>query len=331
MHVRRGRHPQKKLSNFKHSVKEELTTTLPHLHSGIRSFGGNAKVTLSFTPEDLSTQNLKRKRKEKGNGHKNQGNNSACRQKASFPHLAQEFFRQKLTLIVRASTKMQGPADGWNLNKKSLGTWVWFLILWNSTWHFRLGFHRSHGSTYSGSNMPSPLPPPCGPNSSLDSTPWRIAFILLLPVQSVLQQSSSLWTPSVSITDYQLVQLLSHVQLLPTPWTAAHQVSLSITNHGACSKSCPSSQWCHPTISSSVIPFSSYLQSFTALRSFQMSQFFALGGQSIGVSASVLPMNIQDWFPLGWTGWISLQSKGLSRVFSNTTVQRHQFFGAQLS
>ena len=92
---------------------------------------------------------------------------------------------------------------------------------------------------------------------------------------------------------------------------------------GVYSNSCPSSRWCHPTISSSVIPFSSHLQSFPASGSFQMSQLFASGGQSIGVSAStsVLPMNIQDWFPSGWTGWISWQSKGLSRVFSNTTVQ----------
>ena len=99
---------------------------------------------------------------------------------------------------------------------------------------------------------------------------------------------------------------------------------------GACSNPCPLSQWCHPTISSSVIPL---LQSFPASGSFQMSQFFTSGGQSIGVSASasVPPMNIQDWFPLGWTSWISLQSKGLSRVFSNTTVQKHQFFSAQLS
>ena len=97
--------------------------------------------------------------------------------------------------------------------------------------------------------------------------------------------------------------------------------------------SCPSSRWCHPTISSSVVPFSSCLQSLPALGSFQMSQFFASGGQSIGasVSASVFPMNIQDWFPLRWTGLISLQSKGLSRVFSNITVQKHQFFGVQLS
>ena len=95
---------------------------------------------------------------------------------------------------------------------------------------------------------------------------------------------------------------------------------------------CPSSWWCHPTISSSAVPFSSCLQSFPASGSFPMSQLFASGGQNIGVSASksVLPMNTQDWYPLGWTGWISLQSKGLSRVFSNTTVQKHQFFGARL-
>ena len=95
---------------------------------------------------------------------------------------------------------------------------------------------------------------------------------------------------------------------------------------------CPLSCWCHPTISSYVVSFSSCPQSFPALGSFQMCQLFASGGQGIGVSASesVLPMNIQDWFPLGWIGWISLQSKGLSRVFSKTTVQNHQFFGAQL-
>ena len=102
---------------------------------------------------------------------------------------------------------------------------------------------------------------------------------------------------------------------------------------GVYPNSCPLNRWCFPTISSSVIPFSSCPQSFPASGSFQMSQLFASGGQSIGVSAStsVLPMNSQDWSPLGWTGWISLQSKRLSRVFSNTTVQKHQFFGAQLS
>ena len=95
----------------------------------------------------------------------------------------------------------------------------------------------------------------------------------------------------------------------------------------------PLSWWCHPTISSSVVPFSSHLQSFPSSGSFQMSQFFTSGGQSIGVSAStsVPPMNIQDWFPLELTGWISLQSKRLSRVFSNAIVQKRQFFGTQLS
>ena len=95
---------------------------------------------------------------------------------------------------------------------------------------------------------------------------------------------------------------------------------------------CSSCRWCHPTVSSSVVPFSSCPQSFPASGSFQMSQLFASGGQSIGVSAStsVLPMNTQVWSPLGWTGWISLQSKGLSRVFSSTTVQKHQFFSAEL-
>ena len=96
---------------------------------------------------------------------------------------------------------------------------------------------------------------------------------------------------------------------------------------------CPLSWWCHPTISSSVVPFSSCPQSFPVSGSFQMSQLFTSGGQSIGVSAStsVLPMNTQDWSPLGWTGWIALQFKGLSRVFSSTTVQKHQFLGAQIS
>jgi len=102
---------------------------------------------------------------------------------------------------------------------------------------------------------------------------------------------------------------------------------------GAYLNSCPLSRWCHPTIPSSVVPFSSCLQSFPASGSFPVSEFFPSGGQSIGVSASasVLPKNIQGWFPSEWTSWISLLSKGLTRVFSNTTVQKHQFFGAQLS
>ena len=99
------------------------------------------------------------------------------------------------------------------------------------------------------------------------------------------------------------------------------------------SNSCPLSWWCHPTISSSIVPFSSCLQSFPASGSFPVSQLFASGGQSTEVSAlaSFLPMNIQDWFPLGWTGWTSLQSKGFSRVFSSTTVQKHEFFSTSQS
>ena len=129
------------------------------------------------------------------------------------------------------------------------------------------------------------------------------------------------------------VQSLSRAQLFATPWITAHQASLSITNSGVHSNSCPSSRWCHPAISSSVILFSSWLQSLPASGSFPMSQLFTWSDQSIGVSASasVLPMNTQDWSPLRWTGWISLQSKGLSRVFFNATVQKHQFFGAQPS
>ena len=132
---------------------------------------------------------------------------------------------------------------------------------------------------------------------------------------------------------YSSFQLLSHVWLFVAPWTTARQASFPSPTPRVHSNSCPSSRWCHPAISSSVLPFTSCLKSFPTSGSFQMSQFFASGGQNIGVSAStsVLRINTQDWFPLGWTGWISLQSKGLSRVFSNTTVQKHQFFYAQLS
>ena len=100
---------------------------------------------------------------------------------------------------------------------------------------------------------------------------------------------------------------------------------------GVYSNSCPSSRWCHPTISSSVVPFSSCPQSLPASGSLPVCQLFSWGGQSTGVSALVLPVNTQDWSPLGWIGWISLKSKGLSRVFSNTTLQQHQFFSTQLS
>ena len=133
------------------------------------------------------------------------------------------------------------------------------------------------------------------------------------------------------------VQFSSVAQSWPTlrdPHEPQHaRTPCQSPTHGVYSNSCPSSRWCHPTISSSVVPFSSCLPSYPASGSFPMSQFFASGGQSTGVSASisVLSMNTQDWYPLGWTGWISLQPKGLSRVFSNTTVQKHQFFCTQPS
>ena len=128
-------------------------------------------------------------------------------------------------------------------------------------------------------------------------------------------------------------QSLSRVRLFVTPWAAARQAPRPSPTPRVYSNSCPSSRWCHPTISSCIVPFPSCLQSFPASGSFPMSQLFTSGGKSIGVSASTVvpPMNTQDWSPLGWTGWISLKSKGLPRVFSNTTVHKHQFFGAQLS
>ena len=128
-----------------------------------------------------------------------------------------------------------------------------------------------------------------------------------------------------------VVQLLSRVQLFATPWTAACPTSCPSLSPRVCLNSCPLNQWCHPTIWSSVTPFSSCHQSFLASGSFRMSQHSASGGQSIEASALVLPMNIQDWFPFGLTGLISLMSKGFSKVFSSTTVWKHQFLGTQSS
>ena len=144
--------------------------------------------------------------------------------------------------------------------------------------------------------------------SMMSSTPGSVQFSSVHSSHSVM--SNSLW-----------LHELQHARppcQSPTP--------------GVHPNSCPSSWWCHPAISSSIVPFSCP-QSLPASQSFPMSQLFAWGGESIGVSAlaSVLPKNTQDWSPLEWTGWISLQSKGLSRVFSTTTVQKHQFFGTQLS
>ena len=129
------------------------------------------------------------------------------------------------------------------------------------------------------------------------------------------------------------VQSLSRVRLFETPWIAARQASVSINNSQSSPRLTSIGQWCHPPISSSGIPFSSCPQSLPASESFPVSQLLAWGGQSTGVSAlaSFLPKKSQGWSPSEWTGWISLQSKGLSRVFSNTTVQKHQFFSTQLS
>ena len=145
-------------------------------------------------------------------------------------------------------------------------------------------------------------------------------------VVSFLSQWSDSWTNSCHCP-CQSVQSLS-IWPIATPWTAAHQASLSITNSRACSGSWPSSHWCHPTISSSVVPFSSCLQSSPASGSFPISQSFTSGGQNIGALASVFAVNVQVWFALGVTCWIST---GLSRVFSNSPVQKHRFFGVQPS
>ena len=141
----------------------------------------------------------------------------------------------------------------------------------------------------------------------------------------------------VTISFTNTFQFSSVAQLCPTLCDPMNRSTpgLPVTSPtpGVYPNSCPLSKWCHPTISSSVIHFSSRPQSFPASGSFQMTQFFTSGGQNISVSASasVLPMNIQDWLPLGWISWISLQSKGPSRIFSNITVQKHKFFSAQLS
>ena len=171
---------------------------------------------------------------------------------------------------------------------------------------------------------------------------WVIPHCIYIP--HLLYQFLCWWT----INHFSYAEILSlYTHFHSVQFSSVAQFCLPLRLHGvqharpSCpsltpgvySNSCPLSRWCHPTISSSVIPFSSHPQSFPASGYFQMNQFFISGGQSIRVSAStsVLSINVQDWFPLEWTGWISLQSKGLSRVFSNTTVPNHQFFGTQLS
>ena len=176
--------------------------------------------------------------------------------------------------------------------------------------------------------------------SQWSETSWVQILALNFLLMGSEQNSWLLYTcflscNNVDINQFSSVQF-SHSVVSDSLWPYELQharLPCSSPTPGAYPNSCPLSRWCHPTISSSVVPFSSCPQSFSASGSLQMSQLFASGGQSIEVSAStsVLPMNSQDWSPLGWTGWISLQFKGLSRVFSKTTVQEHQFFGAQLS
>ena len=158
-------------------------------------------------------------------------------------------------------------------------------------------------------------------------------FYILIHCMHFLKLKKFFWVSYYLKVQFSSVQLLSLSDSL-WPHESQHtRPPCPSSTPRVYSNSCPLSLWCHPAISSSVIPFSSCPRSLPASGSFPMSQLLEWGGQSIGVSASasVLPMNTQDWSPLEWTGWISLQFKGLSRVFSNTTVQKHQFFGAQLS
>ena len=180
---------------------------------------------------------------------------------------------------------------------------------------------------------PSPSPEVCPSSYSLHQQ-WHPAISSSDALFSFYSQS---FPTSGTFPMRQLFALvISFAQSFPTLWPHGLQHArppCPSPTPGVYSNSCALSRWCHPTISSSAVPFSSHLQSFPASGSFPMSWFFKSGGQSIGISAStsVLRKNIQGWFPSGWTRWISLQSNGLSRVFSNTTVQKHQFFSAQLS
>ena len=177
----------------------------------------------------------------------------------------------------------------------------------------------------------------CFYSVQLFATPWTVTCQAPLSMGFSRQESLLPCPPPGELPDPEISSVqFSHLGVPNSLWPHGLQHSrppCPSPAPGACSNSGLLSQWWHPAISSSVVPFSSRLQSVPASEVFPMSQFFASGGQSIGVSASasVLPMYIQDWSPLGWTGWISLQSKGLSRVFSNTTVEKHWFFSAQPS
>ena len=177
----------------------------------------------------------------------------------------------------------------------------------------------------------------------MNSCQFKWSFVSLSHISRFMVYVSRLYVASFYSGEFPLMPwhhfqtlllLFSHLVMFNSLWSRGMQhtrLSCPSLSPRVCSNSCSLSQWHHPTISSSILPFSSSLQSFPASGSFLMSQLFTSGGQSIGASASVLPMNIQNWFPLGLTGLMSLQSKGLSRVFSSTTVQKHQFFGTQSS
>ena len=182
----------------------------------------------------------------------------------------------------------------WSWNSNTLATWCEELTHWKRPWCWERLRAGEGGNRGWNGGMASP-------------TQWSWLWV---------NSRSWWWTGKPSVLQSMGLQRVGH------DWSDL-----------AAAAACPLSRWCHPAISSSVVPFPSRLQSFLASGSFQMSQFFASCGQSIRVSAStsVLQTNFQDWFPLGWTGWISLQSKGLSRVLSNTTVQKHQVFSAELS
>ena len=229
-----------------------------------------------------------------------------------FGHLMWRADSLKKTLMpgkIEGSRREYRGWDDW-MASPTWWTWVW---VWSGSWWWtgKPGVLQSMGSQRVGHDWATEL-----------NCESMIILELKIREEGSVDCLSSVQLSHSVICDSLRPHGLQHARLpCPPPTPRAY------------SNSCPSSQWCHPTISSSVIPFSSHLQSFPASGSFPVSHFFASGGQSIGVSASVsfLPMNIQDWFPLEWTGWISLQSKGLSRVFANTTVQKHQFFGAQFS
>ena len=209
------------------------------------------------------------------------------------------------------------PVDGCLLGSSILGilqarTLEWVAIFFSNAWKWKVKCSSSVVSDF--------------------TTPWTAAYEAPLSMGVSRKKYWSGLPLFLSSVQFSSVQSLSHVWLFVTPWTAARQASLSITNSQNLLK-LMSIKSVMPSNSSSVVPFSSHLRSLPASESFPRSQFFASHSQSIGISAStsVLPMNTQDWSPLGWTGWISLQFKGLSRVFSNTTVQKHHFFSAQFS